>query len=65
MQVYKVVLPYGGKRFYESKKEFDRYWPNNLKRAKFGAVVAFKIDWKEHDWKCIRRIGPNINYYSE
>ena len=65
MELYKVELPHFKKRFYESKRTFDQNWARNLKRSRYGDVVAYKIDWKEQNWKCIRRVGPNINYYSD
>ena len=66
MELYKVVLPYGKKKFYESKKAFDRYWPDNFKKAKYGSVIVYKINWKDQDWECIRHINKTrINYYSK
>jgi len=64
MNLYKVKLPYGKNKFYESKRTFDQNWPNNLRKAKYGDVVAYEIDWKEREWKCIRRVGPNMSYHS-
>jgi hypothetical protein len=52
------------KKFYESKESFDRFWPTQLRYSKHYDVVAFKLDWKEREWKCIRRVGPKIGYYS-
>ena len=66
MELYKVILPHNKKKFYESKKTFDKHWPNNLRYAKYGDVIVFKIDWKEQEWKCIRRINDQtgVNYLS-
>jgi hypothetical protein len=65
MELYKVTLPFLKKKFYESKKSFDQHWQNNLRYSKYGDVVAYKVDWKEQEWKCIRRVGPIVNYHSE
>jgi len=64
MELYKVVFSNGKKKFYESKKTFDQHWPNNLRYSKWYDVVVYKINCKEQDWKCIRRVGPDINYQS-
>lgn len=63
MELFKVMLPHNKKKFYESKKAFDQYWKDNLFYSKYGDVVAYEIDWKEQEWRCIRRVGPAINYY--
>ena len=65
MELFKVTLPYNKKKFYESKKMFDKHWPRNLRRARYGDVAAYQIDWKEREWSCIRRIGPGINWYQK
>ena len=52
------------KKFYESKESFDKFWPTQVRYSKHHDVIAFKLDWKEREWRCIRRVGPNVNYYS-
>jgi len=65
MELYKVVLPYHKKKFYESKKSFDQHWQSNLRHAKYGDVIAYKIDWKEQDWRCFRRVKQNWSQLSK
>ena len=65
MELFKITIR-GKKKFYESKVMFERHWKYYLTMdAKYYDVVAFTIDWKEQNWKCIRRVGPQINWYAE
>lgn len=65
MELYKVTLPHGKKKFYESKKSFDQYWLGNVRYSKYGLVTAYKMDWIKQEWKCIRRVGPDDCYKVE
>jgi hypothetical protein len=66
MELYKVTLPYGKKKFYESKRMFDKHWPRNEQKSNYGSVSAYILDWNEREWRCIRTINKRagLNYYS-
>ena len=63
MELFKITFD-KKKKFYESRDTFELNWDRHVKLSKFYDVTAFKLDWKEREWKCIRRKGPKINYYS-
>jgi hypothetical protein len=64
LQLFKIQIR-NIKMYYETKELFEKSWKASIKYSKIDDVIAFTIDWKERDWKCIRRIGPNISYYNE
>lgn len=66
MELFKIAIGSRKKRFYESKQTFEQNWKYYLQYdAKYEDVCAFTLDWKEREWKCIRRVGPKINWYAE
>lgn len=59
MDLFKITLRRNKKKFYESRKAFEKHWKYHFKYAKYSPVIAYQLDWENRCWKEIRRVGPD------
>ena len=59
MELFKITIGIK-KKFYESKKTFERNWKYHLRYSKWYYVIAYQIDCKNQCWKEIRRVEPKV-----
>jgi hypothetical protein len=62
MELFKIKIARGKrglkKKFYESRKSFEKYWISHQRYSKYYEVIAYQIDWENKCWKEIRRVSP-------